>query len=124
MSEDFKSITMTFNKGNKDVKEIIKDINKKTGKTKVDIICDAIRQYQHTTTNNNINNSIDKEQIKGIVKECLLDILLQQQFNGGIQIVQRAPVMQVQENKEIVEQERLNSLNKKDIDMSLLDDED
>ncbi|NFV48379.1 hypothetical protein FDJ70_12150 [Clostridium botulinum] len=122
MSEDFKSITMTFNRANKDVKEIIKDITEKTGKTKVDIICDAIRQYQHTTTN--INNSIDKEQIKGIVKECLLDILLQQQFNGGIQIVQRAPVMQVQENKEIVEQERLNSLNKKDIDMSLLDDED
>lgn len=121
MSEDFKSITITFNKANQDVKDIIKRMVDKTGKTKVDIICSALRQYQLDTAT--INNNIDKDDIKGMVKESLLEILLQNQFSNGIQVVQQPQIQHVK-SKEELEKERLNSLNKKDIDMSLLDDED
>lgn len=124
MSEDFKSITITFNKGNQDVKNIIKDLVDKTGKTKVDIISQAVRQYQHTTTN--INNNINKDEVKGMVKESLLEILLQNQFSGGIQIQQPQMKMEVvqEKSKAEIEKERLNSLNNKNIDNALLDDDD
>ena|SRR3712207_5010159 len=121
MSEDFKSITITFNKANQDVKDIIKKMVDKTGKTKVDIICSALRQYQLDTTT--INNNIDKDDIKGMVKESLLEILLQNQFSNGIQVVQQ-PQIQRAKSKEELEKERLNDLNNKSIDTSLLDDED
>ncbi|MCD3254352.1 hypothetical protein [Clostridium botulinum] len=125
MSEDFKSITITFNKANQDVKDIIKGMVDKTGKTKVDIICSALRQYQLNTTT--INNNIDKDDIKGMVKESLLEILLQNQFSGGIQ-VQQPQMMNMEviqeKNKDEIEKERLNSLNNKNIDVDLLDDDD
>lgn len=124
MSEDFKSITITFNRANQDVKEIIKDLVDITGKTKVDIICQALRQYRHTTTTNNVNNTINKDEVKGMVKESLLEILLQNQFSN-IQVQQPKIKMEVQEkSKEELEKERLNSLNNKSISMNLLEDDD
>ncbi|AEB77616.1 hypothetical protein ADU80_05030 [Clostridium botulinum] len=125
MSSDFKSITVTFNRANKDVKEKINNLINKTGKTKVDIINEAIRQYQL----NSITTNIDKDNIKQMVKESLLEILLQSQFNSGIQVTQNVQQpqmrMDVQEkSKKQLEKERLNNLNNKSIDTNLLDDED
>ncbi|MCD3351245.1 hypothetical protein G8V03_09625 [Clostridium botulinum D/C] len=125
MSSDFKSITVTFNRANKDVKEKINDLINKTGKTKVDIINEAIRHYQL----NNITTNINNDNIKQMVKESLLEILLQNQFSGGIQVasnIQQPQMrMDVQEkSKERLEKERLNDLNNKSIDTNLLDDDD
>ncbi|KOA76618.1 hypothetical protein ADU78_05935 [Clostridium botulinum] len=125
MSSDFKSITVTFNRANKDVKEKINNLINKTGKTKVDIINEAIRQYQL----NSITTNIDKDNIKQMVKESLLEILLQSQFNSGIQVTQNVQQPQIrmdvqEKSKKQLEKERLNNLNNKSIDTNLLDDED
>src|SRR3712207_7894720 len=63
---DFKSITIPFSKKNDDVKEKLKDLTELTGKSKVDLICEAIRQYQ---PNSEANDSINKKEIEEIVEK-------------------------------------------------------
>lgn len=121
---DFKSITIPFGKANQDVKEKLKDIVEKTGKTKVDIINEAIRQY--ALKNNDMSNgNINKDDVKGMVKESLLEILLQNQFNGSIQVKQNIeqPIPIERKSKEDIEQEKLNRLNSKKVTMDLLEDD-
>src|SRR3712207_3527624 len=124
---DFKSITIPFSKKNDDVKEKLKDLTELTGKSKVDLICEAIRQYQ---PNSEANDSINKKEIEEIVEKRVKEILggmllnnLSLNINPG-NIQPFIDYVKQEKSKEEVEKERLQELNKKKINMSLLDDDD
>lgn len=114
--KDFKSITIPFSKSNQDVKEKIKNICGNTGSSKVDIICDAIRQYNPNKDN---NIDINRAEIEKIVKEILGGILLNNMsLNINPQVIQEK-----KKTEEEMEKEKLNELNNKKINLSLLDDD-
>lgn len=82
--KDFKNVSVTFTRGNKDAKDRLIELMKLTGRTKVDIICDALRQYdpyKYFNNNNqfqqqnNINNNINVNDIKAIVEQTVAKFL-------------------------------------------------
>ena len=124
---DFKSITIPFSKKNDDVKEKLKDLTELTGKSKVDLICEAIRKYQ---PDSKANDSINKKEIEDIVEKRVKEILggmLLNNLSLNINPVNIQPFIdhvKQEKSKEEVEKERLQELNNKKINMSLLDDDD
>ncbi|MBN3352660.1 hypothetical protein CF087_18835 [Clostridium botulinum] len=114
--KEFRSVTIPFKKSNEDVKEKIIDICNKTGRSKTDIVCDAIREYDPYKSNTETN--INRNEIEKIVKEILGGMLLN---NMALNI---NPYNNIQPQTEIkTEKEKLNELNKKTVDLSLLDDD-
>ncbi|EJE7236565.1 hypothetical protein M5L40_003582 [Clostridium botulinum] len=121
--KDFKSITVPFKKSNEDVKEKIMNLCDETGKSKIDLVCDAIRQYNPNKDNNNEFNKIDREEIEKMVKEILGGILLN---NMSLNINPYSNNIQQQittKTTEELEKERLNKLNNKTVDINLLEDD-
>ncbi|NFH34532.1 hypothetical protein FDC49_19805 [Clostridium sporogenes] len=120
--KDFKSITVPFKKSNEDVKEKIMNLCDKTGKSKIDLVCDAIRQYNPNKDNNEFNK-IDREEIEKIVKEILGGMLLN---NMALNVTPYPNNIQQQittKTKEELEKEKLKQLNDKTVDLSLVDDD-
>ncbi|MHB8084131.1 hypothetical protein [Clostridium botulinum] len=120
--KDFKSITVPFKKSNEDVKEKIMDLCDETGKSKIDLVCDAIRQYNPNKHNNEFNK-IDREEIEKIVKEILGGMLLN---NMALNVTPYPNNIQQQittKTKEELEKEKLKQLNDKTVDLSLVDDD-
>ncbi|EHN17001.1 MULTISPECIES: hypothetical protein [Clostridium] len=120
--KDFKSITVPFKKSNEDVKEKIMDLCDETGKSKIDLVCDAIRQYNPNKDNNEFNK-IDREEIEKIVKEILGGMLLN---NMALNVTPYPNNIQQQittKTKEELEKEKLKQLNDKTVDLSLVDDD-
>lgn len=80
--KDFKNVSVTFTRGNKDAKDRLIELMKLTGRTKVDIICDALRQYDpykyfnnQMHQLNNANDNINIDDIKTIVEQTVAKIL-------------------------------------------------
>jgi len=120
--KDFKSITVPFKKSNEDVKEKIMNLCDETGKSKIDLVCDAIRQYNPNKDNNEFNK-IDREEIEKIVKEILGGMLLN---NMALNVTPYPNNIQQQittKTKEELEKEKLKQLNDKTVDLSLVDDD-
>lgn len=120
--KDFKSITVPFKKSNEDVKEKIMNLCDETGKSKIDLVCDAIRQYNPNKDNNEFNK-IDREEIEKIVKEILGGMLLN---NMALNVTPYSNNIQQQittKTKEELEKEKLKQLNDKTVDLSLVDDD-
>ncbi|MBA4509777.1 hypothetical protein H1057_17280 [Clostridium sporogenes] len=120
--KEFKSVTIPFKKSNEDVKQKIIDICDQTGRSKIDIVCDAVRQYEPNKINNETN--INREEIEKIVKEILGGMLLNNMaFNISPYPNNIHPTQIETKTKGELEKENLNKLNNKKIDLSLLDDD-
>lgn len=101
---DFKTVTLTFNRDNKDIKDLLVKFMKQTGKSKVDILADALRQYD---PNKGANTNFDRSQLKEIMRELLKEEgLIKEDF------------------EEEKEENTLNELNKKILNKKLLDDDE
>lgn len=101
---DFKTVTLTFNRDNKDIKDLLVKFMKETGKSKVDILADALRQYD---PNKEANTNFDRSQLKEIMRELLKEEgLIKEDF------------------EEEKEENTLNELNKKILNKKLLDDDE
>ncbi|KRU40011.1 hypothetical protein [Clostridium sporogenes] len=122
--KDFKSITIVFKKSNEDVKEKIMDICNQTGRSKIDIVCDAIRQYDPNKINNNESNEINRQEIEKIVKEILGGVLLNNMASNMNPYFNNISQFEVQTNEIKTEEERLKQLNSKKLDLNLLGDDD
>lgn len=105
--KDFKTVTLTFNRANKDTKDILVKFMELTGKSKVDIIADALRQYDP-----NKAEALDKNDIRQMIKEVLNEEGLIKNQN--------------KESKEIEDDtiNKLAELNEKKLKQSFLDDDD
>ncbi len=98
------------------------DLCDETGKSKIDLVCDAIRQYNPNKHNNEFNK-IDREEIEKIVKEILGGMLLN---NMALNVTPYPNNIQQQittKTKEELEKEKLKQLNDKTVDLSLVDDD-
>ncbi|KOC47738.1 hypothetical protein ADU86_03840 [Clostridium botulinum] len=109
--KDFKNVSVTFTRGNQDAKEKLIEFMKLTGRSKVDIICDALRQYdpykyfnQQQNNINNNTNSISIDDIKAIVEQTVSKIL------------------ENKENKNI-EVSKIQDLSNKKIDKRFIDED-
>lgn len=107
--KDFRTVTLTFNRGNEDVKNIIKKWCEITGKSKVDILADALRQYDPSKSieKNTELPLFDRHDLKEVIRE-----VLKEEMNN-------------KENDESkIEENALNKLNKKTINQNFLNDDD